>query len=89
MSEYDLIKPTNKTRHDAFVRLSQARTGSLVDASDDYLEGLREYLTQWRDRVEHEIFRRNGFGGERERRERERREVTNLASKDNSKREVL
>jgi hypothetical protein len=49
----------NKTRADAFGRISQARTGSLVGATDEYLEALREEVAQWRERVEREIFERS------------------------------
>ncbi len=46
---------SNKTAHDAFLRVLDARTGSMADASDEYLLALAHELLAFHDRVTLEL----------------------------------
>lgn len=46
---------TNSTKSDAFLRVLDARTGSLVDATPEYLELLRWELLDWVRKIDEEI----------------------------------
>lgn len=48
----------NRTRQDAFERITQARVGSLVNSTQEYREALIRDLMNWADDVKQENFRR-------------------------------
>jgi len=37
----------NKTRHDAFMRITNAQSGCLVGATKEYLVALEEFVSSW------------------------------------------
>jgi len=45
----------NRTRADAYARLSQAMIGSNVNPSREYLDALRKYLYEWYEKVTEQI----------------------------------
>jgi len=45
----------NRTRQDAYARLSQAKIGSMVRPTLKYLEALRKYLYEWYEQVNEAI----------------------------------
>ena len=42
----------NKTYQDAYERIIQAKIGSMVEASDDFLLNLKALLDTWSDEIE-------------------------------------
>ena len=50
----------NQTEHDAFIRVLEARIGSLAsESTDDYLINLEHYVLVWLDEIKNELQRRS------------------------------
>jgi hypothetical protein len=45
----------NKTAQDAYNRVLQAKIGSVVDATPEYLQTLRTYVAQWVEQIDKHI----------------------------------
>ncbi len=52
------MEEQNRTAQDARERVMGASTGSLVNASDEFLFTLRAELHQWLYRIDEEVFKR-------------------------------
>lgn len=52
------MEPKNKTRADAYARVSLARLGCFVGASDAYLLSLHAFVCGWADDIARELQRR-------------------------------
>ena len=59
------VEPSNQTRDDAFARVTQAKLGSFVNASDEFLLALRWQLQAWDAQTGEELGRRAAASAER------------------------